>query len=448
MQPRISDGEECGIWHLGCRRLQAMIRIHSVDRAAPVMLDFGGAFGDRDAIRDVLNRKLTPAGAASSASATPPVSTVPVATGSPQVADWSSLSTDERKWRQLLMKRKEVIDLHRNLVASRIVDDEKFWKGMKCKFKQNGQRGSATAAEIEGPSDVGISQGVPSAALVSVVDASSDGGEIAWGGDTPSSAQRHRIFMEHPAVSLAYRAKVLDAASGARMTESSFWGVYKRSSMAQRHMKGAKRAAAVATEADAMFAEFTAKEDIELEAAEQKRAKKVDSSLNIDRFDDHRQLHVQDARADALLRLLKPKRGRSSAPGESRGLDLMRKLNTHGSMVLDGVAQQSSSAWREDEDARAHPLRHLEGTPIPEYTKLALRDERAFLEAQTCGPPASGNKVDIDNSKRCVGQQELEEATLHMSQQLKGWDPDLSTFADGDGRNGGILNALLAKMRP
>lgn len=415
-----------------------MIRIHSADRATPVMLDFGSAFGDRDAIRDVLNRRLTPAGAAGGAGAAARASQAPGASlAPPPVIDWSSLTPEERKWRQLLMKRREVASLHRNLVASQIVDEDKFWKGMKCKFKPNGQRGGPTAAEIEKLGEVGASKGVPSAAFVSSVDSSGDG--IEWRGEVPSSAERHRIFMEFPAVSLAYRAKVLDARPGVRMTEASFWKVYKTSSMAQRHIKGTKRAAAVATEADAMFAEFTARESKAMQAAEHELATQVDSSINIDRFDDHRQPHVLDARSDALLQPPKQRRGRGNSVGESRGLDLMRKLNTHGSMVLDGLARQSRFAWREDEDARAHPLRHLEGEATPEYAKLAVQDERAFLAAQ------AGRAVQKEQD---TNKEELANLALYMSQQMESWDPGLTVYADGGTRNNIVLSGILHKINP
>jgi hypothetical protein len=432
-----------------------MIRLLCTDRATPVMLDFGTAFEDRDAIRDVLNRRLTPAGAAdaanaSRAQATP---TTPAATRAetPGV-DWMKLTVEERKWRQSLMQKKEVISLHRSLVASSIVDDEKFWKGMRCKYKPNGQRKGATAAELELTDDGGSRQGVPSAAFIPVdADATKDI-PINWVGDTPSAGERHRIFMDHPAVSLAYRAKVLDAPAGARMSDTSFWGVYKQSSMAQKHVKGTKRAAAVATEADAMFAEYHAQEDLSVKAAEQKRATAVDLSLNMDRFDDHRQVHVMDAYGSGdAPETAKRRQGQRNAAAESRGLELMRKLNMHGTMVLDGVTISPTRAWREDDDTRAHPLRDLEGRAAPVFTKLALENEEAFLAAHSSGGRTTNSDPGVSTASANDGEQEKEICSLQnaarlLHESLVGWVPSSQHLENK--KNNKLLDGLLRSMKP
>jgi hypothetical protein len=324
---------------------------------------------------------------------------------------------------------------------------------MKCKYKPNGQRRGATAAELEGACPVGSSKGVPSAAFTPADGIDTAIAGVNWGGDTPGSAERHRIFMDHPAVSLAYRAKVLDAKPGAQMSEAAFWGVYKQSSMAQRHVHGRKRAAAVATEADAMFAEFHAREQVALDAAERRRAAAVDTSINMDRFDDHRQVHVLDAHGGGEPpRGAKRRRGQSNAAEETRGLELMRKLNMHGAMVLDGVSNQSSSAWREDDEERAHPLRHLEDRPAPVYAQLALEDERAFLAAQS-GSGRAGRPVDAATGHRGAvhsggSAADLQAAAQCMAGGMAHWAPPLSRYDGGKAENGAALDALLAMMKP
>lgn len=426
------------------------------------MLDFGPAFGDRDAIRDVLNRRLTPSGAASAAGSGPPSRTAAASSTATKeiISDWSALPAKDREWRQLLMRKKEVFDLHRSLVASRIVPDEKFWKGMNVKYKPNGQRRGATAADLELADGVGICKGVPSASFIPVDAEATKDMEVKWIGDTPSPGERHRIFMEHPSVALAYRAKVLDSRAGARMSDVDFWTVYKQSSMAQKHVKGTKRAAVVATQADALFATFHAREDDAAEATERKRVAAMASSINMDRFDDHRQVHVEDAHNAGDAPTAKRAHGQSNVAGQRRGLELMRKLNMHGTMVLDGVSFQASNAWREEKGTDSIPaLRHLESVASPAYTKLALENEQAFLAAQ------SGKAQVGKRSGSADGGQRAEDATSpdamvdgvaggldvraqFLQNALTAWEPSLSSHLEGEAGNAAKLKVLLQGMKP
>jgi TFIIH p62 subunit, N-terminal domain len=461
---------------------KAMIRIQSNDRATPIMLDFGTGFGDRDAIRDVLNRRLTPAGAANATVGSDPIPEPALVAPAQPSIDWSALPIEERKKRELLLRKKEIRALHMRLVVSGIVDDDKFWRGMKCKYKDNGQRRGASVADEgddeDGAVSIGTDHGVPSAAFDSSVEraAAGDHGAVKWAGDMPSVAERHRVFMEHPAVSLAFRAKVLDARPGALMSEAAFWAVYKQSSMAQKHIKGTKRAAAVATEADAMFAEFHASVQQALEAEEKQRAAAVDGSLNLSRFDDHRTRHVTDGHAAGGEAPRGTKRraagGKVNAAEESRGLALMRQLNRHGAMVVesDGIVGLGSStgrdggsiagnkavdpaasincdalgAWREDEDERVHPLRHLEQSEQPIYASLALGDERAFIAART-----TSGISDKEFSGARAESESLRAAALEFGRGLQGWQPNLGRLGqDGCGIAGIQLAGILAKMKP
>lgn len=435
-----------------------MIKLSCADRAKDVMLDFGTAFGDRDAIRDVLNRRLTPSGAASAAAG---VQHQGVASSGPSndfVLNWNSLPAEDCEWRQLLIRKKEVFDLHRSLVASRIVDDAKFWKGMRVKYKPNGQRRGATAAELELADDVGCWKGVPSAAFTPVDAEATKDMAVKWIGNAPSPGERHRIFMEHPAVALAYRGKVLDSNAGARMTDAAFWGVYKQSSMAQKHVKGTKRAAVVATEADAWFAEYHARELAAADAAEQRRATSIHSSINMDRFDDHRQIHVEDMhKAGEASRTVKHRRGKTNAAAETRGLELMRKLNMHGTMVLDGVSFEAGKAWREDKESESIPsLIHLEGAKTPVYAKLALENEQAFLAAQSgkgrigkasLSDVSNGN-ADEDPRVAYASAPDLHLRAQFLQESLASWVPRLSSHLEGSDYNPARLTLLLQEMKP
>lgn len=435
--------------------LQAVIRIMSADRAAPVMLDFGTSFGDRDAVRDVLNKRLTPAGAASSAPSASGAlfsgqSQKILQTNAQPKVDWSSLPAEQRDWRTLLMTKKEVVVLHMKLVGSGIVSDDKFWKELKWKYKQNGQRRGLTAAEIEDFSAIGSEKGVPSSAFDNPAESESARG-AQWVGDIPSSAERHIIFMEHPAVSLAYRAKVLDAPASTRMPETAFWSVFKKSSMAHSRLKGTKRAAAVATEADAMFAEFHARRNEVFTANEQKRARTIDNTLNMDRFDDHRQLHVLEGHASSgdAPRDIKRRREGTGSAGESRGLDIMRKLNQHGTMILDGVGRGIPTSWRDEEGARQHPLPDLEEDYSQEYTKLNV-DHTNLLQGQG-GFRGDRSKSGLDASRddrQCEGRLRLLQAFGKSSSvSFKNWTPNLTRLLQGFDEGQATLIEILSTVR-
>lgn len=438
-----------------------MIKLSCTDRAKDVMLDFGPAFGDRDAIRDVLNRRLTPSGAASAAASAPNRAVpAPSPSATEFVIDWNGLPTRDREWRQLLMRKKEVFDLHRSLVASRIVEDEKFWKGMNVKYKPNGQRRGATAADLELADGIGSCKGVPSASFIPVDAEATKDMEVKWIGDVPNPGERHRIFMEHPAVSLAYRAKVLDSRAGARMSDTDFWTVYKQSSMAQKHVKGTKRAAVVATQADALFATYHAREDDAAEAAERRRVASMASSINMDRFDDHRQIHVEDAHRAGDAPMAKRVRGNSNVASQRRGLELMRKLNTHGTMVLDGVSFEAGNSWREEKDAESIPaLSHLKGAVEPTYTKLALENEQAFLAAQSgkaqvgkSSEAAAEGSLAEEVDTPSAGKEDLansfEKRAQFLQQALAGLPLTLSSHLEGRTDNCAKLNVLLQWMKP
>jgi hypothetical protein len=441
-----------------------MIRIDSADRAVPVKLDFGTTFGDRDAIRDVLSKRLTPDGAASAAdsaqrdagaSASPKPTTTPVLENKPQISvDWAALSVEERKWREILFRKKDVFSLYRRIVESGIIEDETFWKGMKCKYKPNGQRRGTTANDVEEFGAIGSDQGIPSAAFDQAGDCGQEDASSTWAGEVPNAGERHRIFMDHPAVMLAYRAKVLDAKPGAKMTEAAFWVVYRKSTMGQSHLKGSKRGAAVATEADAMFAEFHAREKRVRVAEEQHRASLVDKSLNLSRFDDHRQEHVLQGHVvgGEAPRGFKRQDGTTNAAGESRGLDLMRKLNRHGAMVVEGVSDGVKEAWHENAEERTHPLPDLEDPPAREYSQLMVESETAFFTAQGRGLQpdlsANGPRADELDVQSCATDAKLRFHAAVMSKRLTGWEPNLRRLAHGHNMAGEILEEVMTAMRP
>jgi hypothetical protein len=441
-----------------------MIRIDTADRAVPVKLDFGTTFGDRDAIRDVLSMRLTPDGAANaaetaqrnagtSASANP--SATPSLENKPQISvDWAALSAEERKWREILFRKKDVFSLYRRIVESGIIEDETFWKGMKCKYKPNGQRRGTTSNDVEEFGAIGSDKGVPSAAFDQAGDCGQEDASATWAGEVPNAGERHRIFMEHPAVLLAYRAKVLDAKPGAKMTEAAFWVVYRKSTMGQRHLKGSKRGAAVATEADAMFAEFHAREKRVCMAEEQHRASLVDKSLNLRRFDGHRQEHVLQGHVvgGEAPRGFKRQDGTTNAAGESRGLDLMRKLNRHGAMVVEGVSDGVKDAWHENAEERTHPLPDLENMPAREYSQLMVESETAFFAAQGRGLQtdfsANGTPRDEHDAQSRATEAKLKIRAAFMSKRLTGWEPNLGRLAHGHTMAGETLEEVLTAMRP
>lgn len=434
-----------------------MIRLVCTDRDAPIKLDFGREFGDRDAIRDVLNRLQssgpnavrapTTAGVASaSGSATNGAGAVP-APGPPP----KPMTPKEREWREKLLAHKDVRRLHGRLVRMTgvsVISDDMFWEGMRYKFKPNGERrpNTGTAADESDDGDVdggvGARTGVPSDAYSTAADAGLD--TTKWANTIPNPAERHQVFMRYPAVARALNAKVPKD-----MSEEKFWSFFLQSSMATRRGKDArmsKIAAASANEAETVFTEFQARETAQLETDLQARAAGLSTDIDLDRFDDHRTPHVLEGHAMGGEAPRPLKRHRGHALAESSNLTLMRQINRHGQLIVDestlGSGKNSTApvSWQPEDEDRGRPLEDLMAHTDPEYAKLGIARSSSLRQPGARGDSLASAGTTDGSTAASIAHT----AASHLDH----WSPDLVHLTMGIESAPAVLRKLLASMRP
>lgn len=413
-----------------------MIRLTCSDRDAKITFDFAKNFSDRDAIRDALN-ELRERGANMLASArkgsitntnadnnkndqneSKSSKSVPIPPAKP-------LSAEERRWRQLLLARKEVRKLHTKVVLTGAVSDEKFWVALKYRYGKDGKaRASKGLSKLDTEDetvDAEREQGVPSDAYMKE---SKQGIDVSGWDGVPTPAQRHAVFMEHPAVGRARTDKVPK-----EMSEEEFWELFQASSMVAR--RGRNRVSKTDTtrmaEADAVFAPYQAKEK---ETAQMERSEKVKGlamDLDLDRFDDHRGRHVMEGHAiggDAPRQMRE--QGKSNGKAAlSEGLRLMKQMNRHGQLILESEGRVEN--WKE-QSMKGRPLEDLEE-----------EQERKFAKLDVTSP----TEKEVSDDRDEVDQEKVSK----MAIGLREWDVELMTYRMELNGSGTILSKLLGRMK-
>eukprot|EP00178_Gracilaria_changii_P007842 TRINITY_DN2443_c0_g1_i1.p2 TRINITY_DN2443_c0_g1~~TRINITY_DN2443_c0_g1_i1.p2 ORF type:complete len:414 (+),score=73.06 TRINITY_DN2443_c0_g1_i1:2165-3406(+) len=355
---------------------KAMIRLTCSDRPNKITLDFGTSFTDRDAVRDVLNRLQ------SAPALAPPVMQQP-----PK----RPLSEKQKAWRTSLLKKKEVRLMHQRLVLTGAVAEETFWKGMKFRYTPKGELKNPN--EPLDNADAINETGVPSDAFT----ATNSCDDLKW--DTvPSPAQRHQIFLAHPAVKRAFLHKK------ASFDDEKMWALFTASSMAPRSARlRTKRDSVRAGEADAFFAPYQAKEAERAIKDREKSIQNLHPALAINRFDDHRTEHVDDPHP--------PKRARVSD-----ALRLMQMVNNHGGMIV-------GEGWRDNNE---RPLEDLLAEPENPLTSLDVRESV---------PKRQTTVLDSD-------------VAVALSGAMRHWRADVARFSEPITSSGDVLRKLIDSMRP
>lgn len=290
---------------------------------------------------------------------------------------------------------------------------------MRFRYKDNGEPRGRGAVDLDDDDSadtdpVAISQrrGVPSDAFVvgdGAAGAADSDSTVAkatakWTADIPSSAQRHIVFMEKPAVSRAYQAKVVRG----DMPEQEFWALFLSSSLIGiRQRRRTKTDTARSAEADAMFAPFEAEERRFAALEQAERARAISRDLDVDRFDDHRGAHVLEGHSSASGAPRAMKDGRNAGIDSAAGIRLGRMMNRHGLLVLDegGVDQ-----WMADAVDVVRPLEDLQVVAEKPFSKLGV----ASIDEL-----AGGDAVEV------AAGAEISHAVY---QQFDGWEPDVSRF--------------------
>lgn len=406
-----------------------MIRLWCSDRDTPVKLDFVREFADRDAVKAVLNRLQTggaPAGPAAAAGVS--------ATGSPaaKVAPSKPVSAETFRWRKKLLSYADVRELHAKLVQqTAAVSDDDFWDAMRFKFLKTGERRPTANAPPAADASVGGRQGVPSDAFAEA--GAPDADASTWEEGIPNPGQRHKVFMEFPAVARAHGALV-----PGKRTDKEFWKVFLETSIASKLTKGmrGRRSAASAGEADAVFAEFLTHERREAERETAARAARLSRAIDLDRFDDHRSPHVLEGHGGTgdAPRPMKSAAGRDLPASSS--LRIMRQVNKHGRLILDGDVPRRDGrvqAWKRGAADRGAPLDDLIQAKVPRFAPLGAGAIRKAAPGE--GPSAPVVYLPA------AQMQELADGLQH-------WEADREKLMYPVGTAGGTLVELLGQMRP
>lgn len=447
---------------------KAMIRLAYADRSDKLTLDFSTRFNDRDAVRDILNNLQRRAGASATAATKPSTFETP-RPQQPQQQDtpkMQPLTREEVLRRAKIMAHKNVQKLHKQLVGNNVVTDAQFWSAMRFRYKDSGEprtrnnpqdsTSSSDDDEQQKSADMSLKLtgqcGVPSDAFgPSAADETSTSTSSTtvskWISNIPTSSERHLVFMEKPAVARAYRHQV----GGNKMTEQQFWMLFVSSSYAGRRVGRMTKSDTTRTaEADAMFSPFEAEEKRLSGTEEAERAKRLAHELDLDRADDHRGAHVNDAhrlQGDVPREMARTKRFKSDGDGGGRigggeGLRLMRLVNRHGGLVLD---EGGIGGWVAQGVDRERPLDDLEEGEEIVVAKLGVRDGIAGLMGRGQGNNGSANGSGGGTSAMVkVGWEECREMTHLMNE----WQPNVGRFRHEIGGSDRTLKELLSCMKP
>lgn len=400
-----------------------MIKLVCSDRDAAIRLDFAKNFIDRDAVRDVLHRLHAQE---------PPRQLKP-----PPPANVAPLSKEDIRRRAKLLEHAEVRRLHNHLVnRNHALSDEKFWAGIKYKYKPNGERRGAARDDDDDDYGATLPRGIPTNAFEPPGEDISGLEPPNWTKGVPSPAQRHRIFLVLPVAARAYKGLV-----PGKMEEKSFWATLAKSSMARKISKDIrlKRSAATATQADAVFAEFHAGEQAAVAREAAARANALHAQLDLARFDDHRSAHVLEghgATGDAPRYATRASRNQPM----STNLRIMREVNRHGQLIVDSTCETPKSivnaapSWRPDDDARGTPLEDLMEIEQPRFAALSA--------------DAVQKATPVFNADEAGGRGVASSDVQMFVDYLEGWQADMSALKHPIASSGSTLVSLLTQMRP
>lgn len=105
------------------------------------------------------------------------------------------------------------------------------------------------------------------------------------------------------------------------------------------------------------------------------------------------------------------------------------------------------AAWREADDLRAHPFRHLEGEVAPAYARFAFENVQAFQAAQAAVCVGSDGGRCGEGDAVADGRGLPSNLASLVTSQFGDWTPRLSQFGNGMDQNKATLDALLGKMK-
>jgi len=188
----------------------------------------------------------------------------------------------------------------------------------------------------------------------------------------------HQIFIQYPAVYMAYQGQVPD-----KMTETEFWGAFFKSKYFHRDRKAGH---------EDMFTKYEEKEK------EESKGVSIDPRGIVDPLID-----LTTTEEDAAVHHAK----RHTTEKENPSSITIAKFNRHGAYVLDpahagklvqqkagkGGVQQTPNAGYHDNLEEATLLDDLKDKAVPPYNALTLEDETRYFQHAERGSAADGNST-------------------------------------------------------
>ncbi|GLD99992.1 hypothetical protein PINS_up008720 [Pythium insidiosum] len=241
---------------------------------------------------------------------------------------------------------------HTEMVNQGLISEEDFWATRRHLIANEASKRQKT--------------GKTSAILTDLTADSESGGNVVK--YNLNAEVIHQIFIQYPAVHLAYKEQVPD-----KMSETEFWGAFFKSKYFHRDRKAAGH--------DDLFTKYEAKE---LEMAQERT---VDPRNIVDPLVDLTTTEEDSAVHKAIYKSMRKHVEPSSIT--------VAKFNRHGAYVLDpthaGKLQGPVEPPKKPRAAASESLREatvlddLEGPQAPQYNPLTIEDDSKYFQHQEGG---------------------------------------------------------------
>lgn len=257
---------------------------------------------------------------------------------------------------------------HTEMVTDGLISEEDFWASRRHLLANEASKRQRTAK---------------TSAILTDLSGDTDAGNVVK--YNLNAEVIHQIFIQYPAVHVAYEAQVPD-----KMSETEFWGAFFKSKYFHRDRKAGH---------EDMFTKY--EEERERDVAQRVA---VDPRAVVDPLVD---LTATDGDFSALQRALTKRTQQPGGSGSTGKDDTSRitiaKFNRHGAYVLDPshagklpptsrdsvaatpttLSATSTRATYHDSLAEATLLDDLQTKPPPPYNPLTLEDESRYFQQQT-----------------------------------------------------------------
>ncbi|EME28199.1 transcription initiation factor TFIIH subunit H1 isoform 2 [Galdieria sulphuraria] len=361
---------------------QALLKLTTLNSSESYVFEFVRAakpdFVSRDEIKDFISRQLAKLKASKEKSGT---------TEQPQKESESTksgVSSEEAKRRlEVLRKRPELQKLHMSLVGGGLISDTHFWNGVWYRLHQSEQ-------ELLNKEQASVKQtrGISSEILSEINPVEEKGKTVKY---RLTQDIIHKIFLEDPAVHLAFQSYV-----PAKMSEQAFWTQYFQS----RYICQGKK-----SEKDDIFTPFEAQVQKGKVVKDKKEIlKDVENEINLF-LDDKAYQSGYGINEHSITKQIQ----------EDPSLPLLQRLNRHSSLVVEASNTSNAHAYKEDlyqTLAEQHSLQKQEQLLSLPYSFLPSSQSKSiykphnwkYLAAHLRNAPGSlySVKPSVDTSRKVL----------------------------------------------